>query len=118
MAHILVVEDDEDLLFLYATMFIRQGHSTLKAMTVAEAVQFLNSAPVDLVVLDMNMPDAPGIRVVEWMRQDEHLSHIPIMVISANDQWRKLCEELGVEYFLTKPVSMQQILALLEDILS
>ncbi len=117
MAHILVVEDDEDLLFLYATMFARQGYTSYKATTVAEAVQFLDSAPVDLVVLDMNMPDAPGIRVVEYMRQNEHLAHIPIVVISANDQWRKLCEEMGVEHFLTKPVSMQQILALLETIL-
>ena len=118
MAHILVVEDDEDLLFLYATMFARQGHTSLKARAIAEAMQFLDGAPIDLVVLDMNMPDAPGIRVVERMRQDERLSRIPIVVISANDQWRKLCEDLGVEHFLTKPVSMQQILALLDEILS
>ena len=117
MAHILVVEDDEDLLFLYATMFARQGHTSYKAMTVAEAVQFLDSAPVDLVVLDMNMPDAPGIRVVEWMHQHERLAHIPIVVISANVQWRKLCDELGVDRFLTKPVSMQQILTLLDEVL-
>ena len=118
MAHILVVEDDEDLLFLYATMFARQGHTTFKAMTVAEAVQFLDSAPVDLVVLDMNMPDAPGIRVVEWMRQHPSYADVPVVVISANDQWRKLCVELGVEHFLTKPVSMQHILALLDDLLA
>ncbi len=118
MAQILVVEDDEDLLFLYATMFARQGHITLKAMTVAEAVQFLDSAPVDLVVLDMNMPDAPGIRVVEWMHHDERYTQTPIVVISANDQWRKLCTDLGVEHFLTKPISMQQILSLLDDILA
>ncbi len=117
MARILVVEDDEDLLFLYATMFARQGHTTFKAMTVAEAMQFLDSAPVDMVVLDMNMPDAPGIRVVERMRQDERLAPVPIVVISANDHWKKLCNELGVEQFLTKPVSMQQILALLDDFL-
>ncbi len=117
MAHILVVEDDEDLLFLYATMFMRQGHTTLKAMTVHKALQFLQAEPVDLVVLDMNMPDAPGIRVVEWMRQDEHLTRVPIVVISANDQWRKLCDDLGVQHFLTKPVSMQQILSALDEAL-
>ncbi len=118
MAQILVVEDDEDLLFLYATMFARHGHTTLKALTVAEAIQFLESATVDVVVLDMNMPDAPGIRVVEWMRQDTRHAHTPIVVISANDQWYKLCGELGVEHFLTKPVSMQQILALLDELLA
>ena len=117
MAHILVVEDDEDLLFLYATMFTRQGHTSLKARRVVQAIQFLDSAPVELVVLDMNMPDAPGIRVVEHMRQNERLAHIPVVVISANDQWRKLCEEMGVEQFLTKPVSMQQIVTLLDDVL-
>ncbi len=118
MARILVVEDDTDLLFLYETMLSRQGHEVVRAEKTADAILLLTHDDYDLIILDMNMPDTSGIKVLEFVRDDARLDGIPVVVVSANGQWRGPCFELGVEHFLIKPVPTRQLFGLLDTLLS
>jgi CheY-like chemotaxis protein len=88
----------------------------MAATQVSDALVLLTNAEFDLILLDMNMPDAPGVRVIEFVRDDVRLRDIPIAVISANENWREPTEQLGVTHFLTKPVPMRDLLALVDDI--
>jgi len=66
----------------------------------------------DLIILDMNMPDVPGTRVIEFVRQNAQLRHIPIVVISANATCRRKAQALGVTGFLLKPVTLGDLVSL------
>jgi len=117
MAHILVVEDDLDLQFLYEATLGRLGHVVTSAARTAEALVLLTHEEFDLVILDMNMPDAPGIKVLQFARGDTRLNDVPIIVISADAQWRRPCFDMGIEHFLIKPVPTRRLFALLDELL-
>ncbi len=115
MARILVVEDDQDLSFIYKTALERENHVVTTVANVAEALITLTNADFELIILDMNMPGAPGIRVIEFARNDVRLRNVPILVVSAIDQWRAEATRLGVTRFLAKPVPMQKLLTLVNE---
>lgn len=118
MARILSVEDDSDLQYLYSLMLARRGHTIESAASTADAIVMLAQSRYDLIILDMNMPDAPGTRVIEFVRQSDHLRHIPIVIISANDHYRRQALALGVKHFLVKPVTLNDLLALVRAALA
>lgn len=111
MVRILVVEDDPDLRFLYQVALSRHGYEVMTAENTSSALVVLTSDVFDLLVLDMNMPDMPGIRIVEFVKDDIRLKGIPIMVVSATDQWREKLRDLPVSRFLVKPVPMEELVA-------
>lgn len=109
MSEILVVEDDSDLRFLYDAMLSRSGYGVTLASSTSEAILRLTNAQFDLIILDINMPDLSGIRLIEFMCGDVRLQRIPVLVISANETARDSVYRLGVEHFLVKPVTMAEL---------
>lgn len=110
MARILVVEDDHDLLSLYKAVLSRPGHTVSPAAKTAEALSLLDRESFDLVILDLNMPDIPGVHVIERVQGDERLHNLPVVVISANQQYVQAVQAMGVAQFLIKPVPMRDLL--------
>jgi len=82
---VLVAEDDRDLARVLISMFERHGAVTYYAETGAEAIQCYNLVVPDLLVLDPVMPEGDGFAVVDWMRQRDHLSQIPVVVYAAGE---------------------------------
>ncbi len=117
MARILIVEDDVDLLFLYETALERYNHNIFPVESTAEALTYLTSDPFDLIILDINMPDVPGMKVAEFVRSDNRLQNMPIIIVSAVDQYRVQAQALHVNYFLVKPVALPDLLAVIEEAL-
>lgn len=118
MSRILVVEDDFDLRFLYANVLTREGHEVVGSPSTLDAMLRLTNEDFDAVVLDMNMPDIPGLKVVEFMHGDVRLRKIPIIIVSANEHWREKTYPLGVRHFLVKPVPMRELQRVVKDALS
>lgn len=118
MPDILIVEDDDDLQFLYEAALTRYGHTVTAAHTAAEAIVYLTNDEFDLIILDINLPDTPGIRIVEFRQEDVRLHDVPIVVVSAIDQYREQALALGVDYFLVKPLPLQDLLNVINTILS
>jgi DNA-binding response OmpR family regulator len=117
MPKILVVEDDNDLQFLYDTMLSRCGYDVTAAHNIVDAMVRLTNELYDIIILDMNMPDLPGIRVIEFARDDARLKHVPIVVVSANEHWKPRVNNLGVREFMVKPVTMQELTSTVERVL-
>ncbi|MBN1681119.1 MAG: response regulator [Anaerolineae bacterium] len=118
MTHILVVEDDDDLRYLYDMMLSRQGYEVDIVESASQAIATLTNQLYDLILLDLNMPGAPGTRLIEFTRDDIRLKNIPIVVISANDRWQKRVLDMGVKHFVVKPVTMQRLIEVTDHILS
>ena len=83
--NVLIVDDDLQLVELISRMLqsAGKGYRPLEAFGGAEALARLHSGPVDLVLLDLMMPEVNGPRVLQEMRADPALAHIPVIVISA-----------------------------------
>lgn len=102
---VLVVDDNEVNRDLLARRLQRQGHAVTVAEDGLQALELMRSAPFDLVLLDIMMPQLNGYQVLENLKADEKLRHIPVIMISAVDDIDSIvrCIELGAEDYLSKP---------------
>jgi PAS domain S-box-containing protein len=114
-ARILIVEDDLDLARVISEVFARGGITVQIAHSLQETIDACSDFAPHLLVLDIGLPDGDGFNVVDWLRQHEGLSHLPLVVYSGRDlspaERRHLT--LGPTYFMAKTrVQPQQLEAL------
>lgn len=102
---VLVVDDVETNRNLLGRRLKRQGYSVAVAGDGVEALESIRSQPFDLVLLDIMMPQMNGYEVLEILKADSALRHIPVIMISAVDEIDSVvkCIELGAEDYLPKP---------------
>jgi adenylate cyclase len=102
---ILVVDDNQENRELLTRRLTREGHRVRTAAGGREAIELLYSEPVDLVLLDVMMPDLDGPSVLARLKQDPERRHIPVLMISALDETASVVRsiELGAEDYLPKP---------------
>jgi class 3 adenylate cyclase len=102
---VLVVDDVEANRDLLSRRLQRQGHSVAVAENGQRALEMLRAQPFDLVLLDIMMPVMNGFQVLEQLKADEQLRHLPVIVISALDDLDSVvkCIEMGAEDYLSKP---------------
>ena len=105
VARILVVDDTEANRDLLVRRLHRQGHATQTANDGREALDMLAGAEFDLVLLDIMMPEVNGYEVLERMRADPALHHVPVILISALGDTDSIIKgiELGADDYLPKP---------------
>ncbi len=105
-ASLLVVDDIDDNRFTLRRRLAREGYENVAtAVDGQHALELLNSKPFDLVLLDIMMPNLNGYEVLERMKADGRLRHIPVVMISSIDELDSVirCIELGAEDYLPKP---------------
>jgi class 3 adenylate cyclase len=105
-AALLVVDDNEDNRYALTQRLAREGYDNIATATNGrEALNCLAAHAVDLVLLDIMMPELDGYRVLECMRADPALRHVPVIMISAVSEMESVvrCIELGAEDYLLKP---------------
>ena len=103
---LLVVDDNEDNRYTLTQRLKRQGYTNVAtAQDGREALDVLRRRSFDLVLLDIMMPELNGYQVLEQIKADEQLRHIPVIMISAVDEIDSVirCVELGAEDYLQKP---------------
>jgi two-component system chemotaxis response regulator CheY len=85
-----------------------------------EAIERLALAGFDLVVLDLNMPDVGGIEVIEFVRTQDRLRTLPILIVTTrgDDESRRKVLDAGASGFLAKPFAPDQILEAARGLLS
>jgi adenylate cyclase len=104
-ASVLVVDDDALNRKLLVHLLEQQGHRARTAENGREALELARAAPTDVVLLDIVMPELDGISVLEQLKSDRDLMHIPVIMISAIDELASVvrCIEIGAEDYLQKP---------------
>jgi class 3 adenylate cyclase len=102
---ILVVDDNEINRDMISRRLVRQGYTPLVAQNGREALERMRAEPFDLVLLDILMPEMNGYEVLEQLKGDPALRHIPVIMISALDEIDSVarCIEIGAEDYLPKP---------------
>lgn len=110
---ILVVDDTDDVRRLLALHLQMKGHRVTEARNGREALDLIYNQPFDLVLLDIMMPHVNGYAVLECVKSDPAMRHIPIVVVSAASELSSIvrCIELGAEDFLPKPFEVAMLYA-------
>ncbi len=108
MPKVLVVDDDPSLLKAMRIGLTARGDEVITAHTGTEAINQVALARVDLVILDLGLPDVDGIEVCRRIRE---FSAVPIVVLSAYGDERRKVEALdsGADDFVTKPFGMAEL---------
>jgi DNA-binding response OmpR family regulator len=116
MPHILVVEDDPATRELLAQYLSDYKFQVSLAPTAAEGERRLTEEVVDLVVLDLNLPDGDGLALARKLRDG---SNIPIVILTgrADEVDRVVGLELGADDYVTKPFSPRELLARVRAVL-
>jgi adenylate cyclase len=102
---VLVVDDDRVNRMLLRQNLEHAGHVVRTAENGREALDVLRDDPPDVVLLDIVMPELDGVAVLERLKADDSLNHLPVIMISAVDETESVlrCIEMGAEDYLPKP---------------
>ena len=108
--HILVVEDDAQIRHFICFTLEAEGYVCVAAATAEEAMRLMAAEPIDLMLLDLGLPDLDGTEVIRRLRT---WSEMPVIVVSARDQDKEKVAvlDLGADDYLTKPFSASELLA-------
>ncbi|HTV71853.1 MAG TPA: PleD family two-component system response regulator [Rhizobiaceae bacterium] len=111
-ARILVVDDVPANVRLLEVRLLAEYFEVLKATSGPEAIETCENGKVDVVLLDVMMPDMDGFEVCRRLKSDPATSHIPVVMITALDQVADRIRglEAGADDFLTKPVNDLQLM--------
>lgn len=114
MRDVLVVDDSKVMRDMIAACLRPEPQLAFThAASGLEAIEKLSLKPYDLVVLDLNMPDIGGIEVLEFVRGQDQLRKLPIIVVTTrgDEASRERALGAGADRFLTKPFAPEALLA-------
>jgi two-component system alkaline phosphatase synthesis response regulator PhoP len=109
---ILVVDDDQTILNLVKLTLEHEGYEVILAQDGQIALDRYRSDQIDLAIVDIAMPVMDGYEVIAEMKKlRSQEKHVPIVILSAHDQevMRDYASELGVDAYLTKPMTAKQL---------
>ncbi len=113
MKRLLIVDDSKLMRDMVAACLRPLGSVNFEfAGTGLEAIERLALAAFDLVVLDLNMPDVGGVEVIDFVRAQDNLRTLPILVVTTrgDDASKERVMAAGASGFMTKPFAPPQIL--------
>lgn len=116
MPHILVVDDDAHIMDVISFALEKADHTYITAKDGKQALEQFSSAKIDLVILDIGLPEIDGLEVCRQIRKT---SEVPILFLSARDDEidRILGLEIGGDDYVTKPFSPRELMARVNVIL-
>ena len=118
---VLIVEDNELNMKLFRDLLEAHGYETLQTREGLKALEIAREHKPDLILMDIQLPEVSGLEVTKWIKEDEELSSIPIIAVTAfamkGDEER--IREGGCEAYISKPITvmpfMETIKSFLED---
>lgn len=121
MSEILVVDDSKVMReMVIACLRHRAGTTFSQAASGLEAIERLSFQPFDLLVLDLNMPDIGGLEVLEFVRAQDRLRALPILILTTRGDENSRANALaaGATEYMTKPFTPEDISREVERLLA
>jgi CheY-like chemotaxis protein len=119
--NVLYIEDNPDNMMLVKRVLESRGYILMPAMTGLKGVEIAEKEEVDLILLDINLPDIDGYEVARRLRHSHKpaLIHVPIIAITANalkgDAEKAL--DAGCDVYMSKPINIRELWARVEALL-
>ena len=114
---VLIVEDNELNMKLFHDLLDSQGYETLQTREGLQALALARLHKPDLILMDIQLPEISGLEVTKWLKDDEELSHIPVVAVTAfamkGDEER--IRSGGCEAYISKPISVMHFLDVVRE---
>lgn len=117
---ILLVEDDPLLRHAFRLLLEDAGYAVVEAGTARGAVDAAVTRTPALILLDLGLPDRPGLDVARELSGHPELRAVPIVALtgSVGERQRQECLEAGCSHFLAKPIEPRELLRRLPELLA
>ena len=119
MAHILIIDDSPTDVRVFTTLLEKNGHRVSSSASAEEGIVRAKRERPDLVIMDVIMPGMNGFQATRTLSRDNDTSSIPIVIITTKSMETDRVWGLrqGAKDFLTKPVSEQELLSRIQNLL-
>jgi CheY-like chemotaxis protein len=109
---VLVVEDSDAIRAAFTILLEESGYAVAAAATGAEAVRLAEGRAPDLVLLDLGLPDMPGLDVARRIKSSPATAHVPVVALTGRDDPadRDALMAAGCAAYLVKPVDTQALI--------
>src|SRR5215470_10849378 len=119
MARVLIIDDEAQVRDMLRQLLNREGYEAVEACDGREGVQCFQAASMDVIILDMLLPEQNGLEVIRALREVD--SAVPIIAISGYDQtglldFFRVAETFGVQRTLQKPFHLHELLTAVRDL--
>ena len=117
LKQVLIAEDRPDLRKIFGHVFNKQHFNVRMAADGIEALEALRIQTPDILVLDINMPNLSGLEVLTYVRQQQSLKDIKVIVVTGNSLAVQYPEVGSADLFLVKPVNLSELVTFAQRLL-
>ena len=112
-AQILIVDDNPHNLKMVSKLLENKGYQILLASSGPEALKIVSEKQVDIILLDIMMPDMNGFEVCEQLKQNDATKEIPVIFLTAKNETDDIVKgfQMGGVDYITKPFQKEELLA-------
>ncbi len=117
---ILIIDDDNKNIFALSAVLKARKYNCIAALSAREGLEMLaENKNISVVLMDMMMPQMDGYVAIAQIKNDKKLSGIPVIAITAQAMMgdREKCMAAGADGYLSKPVNVDELLILLNDLM-
>jgi DNA-binding NtrC family response regulator len=112
--HVLIIDDERPVLMTLEALLKRHGYQVDTAPTATQGLKALKSKPPTLVLLDLRLPDADGLEMLERIKTE--VPAVQVIILTAHDSLHNAIESIkrGAYHFISKPYAPEELLSLME----
>jgi DNA-binding response OmpR family regulator len=115
MRKVLIIDDDPDIGRMIKMLLEYKGCSVTVLERTGQAAEIVRNNGINLVIMDMLLSGTNGIDVCNSFKTDSAIANIPVLMMSAHPDAKKICLEGGADDFIAKPFDMQELLSKVES---
>jgi DNA-binding NtrC family response regulator len=116
-ASILVIDDDRDMRRLLRDFLIRGGYGVIEAATGDEAIRLIESAPIDVVILDKEMPGMNGFDVLAYLRRRRPETPVIFITAFGGPEVAEESRRRGARRYVEKPFRVTEVVETVQAVL-
>ena len=115
--HILMIDDDKDILRIICGYLVREGYEVLSAHDGNEGREIARRLQPELILLDINMPVMDGYKTLEYLKHDKETAHIPVIFLTNEDlsiESENAWKVLGIAGYIPKSETREFMLSTIQ----
>ncbi|MCR4440562.1 MAG: response regulator [Peptococcaceae bacterium] len=116
MLKIAVVDDEQGILLSLSLFLEMEGYSPLVFTSPLKALEVLSKEKVDLIIIDMRMPEMSGEEMALCLRKNPFTKNIPIILFSAHETLPEVASRVGAQGILEKPFQFEKLNRMIKSV--
>ena len=118
---ILIIDDDHKNIFALSAVLKAKKYKCISAMSAEEGLKIMaETNDIGIVLMDMMMPEMDGYEAIGKMKSSEKIKHLPVIAITAQAMTgdREKCLQAGANGYISKPVNVDELVKLLDQLMN